>query len=83
MYIVYHKENDDNFDTLSFSITTPIPVGMTNVMEMNQTASVRNWESVPKSVCDHFNLNKIKKQIMIPINSLCLFPPQVCFLLFI
>ena len=83
MYIVYHKENDDNFDTLSFSITTPIPVGMTNVMEMNQTASVRNWESVPKSVRDHFNLDKIKKQIMIPINSLCLFPPQVCFLLFI
>ena len=51
MYIVYHKENDDNFDTLSFSITTPIPVGMTNVMEMNQTASVRNWDSEKLGEC--------------------------------
>ena len=82
MYIVYYKENDDNFDTLSFSITTPVPVGMINVMEKNQTASRRNWESVHKSIHDYFNLNK-KKQIIIPINSLCLFPTQVCFLLFI
>ena len=56
--IVWSKKNDDNFDTLPFSITTLMPVGMSNVMEKNQTASGRNWESVPKTVRDHFNLTK-------------------------
>ena len=58
MYIVYYKENDNNFDSLSFSVTTPVPVGMINGMEKNQTASRRNWESVHKSIHDYFNLNK-------------------------
>ena len=37
-------------------LKTPVPVGMTGLVEKNQTASGRSWESLPLSVKEAFQL---------------------------
>ena len=37
-------------------ITSPVPVGMKNLMVKNQSASGQSWESFPRSVKKHFEL---------------------------
>ena len=40
----------------AFTIKTPVPSGMTGLVVKTQTASGRNWASLPNSVKEYFNL---------------------------
>lgn len=49
----------------AFEITSPVPTGMMNLFERNQSAQNRNWNALPKSVKEHFKLeseNKYNKE---------------------
>ena len=39
----------------AFTIKTPVPSGMTGLVVKTQTASGRNWISLPNSVKEYFN----------------------------
>ena len=39
-------------------IKTPIPIGMTGLMEKNQSAAGRSFESIAVTVRNHFGLEK-------------------------
>ena len=41
----------------AFTIKTPVPSGMTGLVVKTQTASGRNWTSLPNSVKEYFNLD--------------------------
>ena len=41
-----------------FLIKTPVPIGMTGLMEKNQSAAGRSFESVPVAVRNHFGMEK-------------------------
>ena len=41
----------------AFTIKTPVPSGMTGLVVKTQTASGRNWTSLPNSAKEYFNLD--------------------------